>query len=261
MPTATFRLYAELNDFLPGRKKQGEFQEQFSSHETLKHILESLGVPHPEIDLILVNGRSRGFDERIQEGDRVSVYPLFRNLPVGKVSQVRPHPVPEPKFLLDNHLGKLARYLRLLGFDAAYQNHYDDHELARMAAEQERIMLTRDRGLLKRNQVSHGFILRSDDPLEQAVSVVRRYQLLEKLDPFTRCANCNGLLEPVSKGEVLPELEPLTKKYYHRFQRCRGCGQVYWEGTHFRRLNRFVKEIKGRAADPEGRREDFKLEG
>ena len=260
MPTATFRFYAELNDFLPPDKKQKQFQAEFSSHETLKHILEALGVPHPEIDLILVNGRSRSFNGQIERGDRVSVYPLFRELPVGEVSQVRPHPFPEPIFLLDNHLGKLARYLRLLGIDAAYQNHFEDHELARMAADQERILLTRDRGLLKRNQVSHGFILRSDDPLEQAVSVVRRYQLLERLDPFTRCAKCNGLLKPVSKGEVLPELEPLTKKYYHRFQRCRNCGQVYWQGTHFRRLNQFVKEIRHRVSDSEARSEDFKLE-
>ncbi len=243
MSKAYFRFYAELNDFLPHQKRQQTFPVSFSGHETVKHILEAVGVPHTEVDLILINGESVSFDHPVQAGDRVSVYPMFEILDVSALTEVRPEPLREPKFILDNHLGKLAGYLRLLGFDAQYENHYQDPELASISAEDDRILLTRDRGLLKRKQVTHGYCVRADDPKEQIIEVLRKFDIADLVKPYTRCARCNGLLKPVPKQEVIDQLEPLTKKYYDQFMECQNCGQVYWKGSHFQELSEFLSQV------------------
>lgn len=243
MAEAYFRFYAELNDFLPRHKRHKTFPVEFAGHETVKHILEAVGVPHTEVDLILINGESVGFDHAVQPGDRVSVYPMFEILDISKLTEVRPEPLREPKFVLDNHLGKLAGYLRLLGFDTRYENHYEDPELASISSEDDRILLTRDRGLLKRKQVTHGYCVRADDPKEQIIEVLRKFDIADFVKPYTRCARCNGLLKPVPKREVLEQLEPLTKKYYDHFMQCQDCQQVYWKGSHFQELNEFLSQV------------------
>lgn len=243
MPKATFRFYAELNDFLPRDQRYQNFAVSFAGHESVKHILETLGVPHTEVDLILINGESVPFDHHVREGDRVSVYPMFETLDISPVTEVRPEPLREPKFVLDNHLGKLAGYLRLLGFDTRYQNDYQDPELAAISGAEDRILLTRDRGLLKRKEVTHGYCVRADHPEEQIVEVLRRFDIADMAEPYSRCARCNGKLGSVPKKKVLDQLEPLTKKYYHQFMQCERCHQVYWEGSHFQELNDFLRHV------------------
>jgi uncharacterized protein with PIN domain len=240
---ATFRFYAELNDFLPQERQGVDFSVQFAGHETVKHLIESLGVPHTEVDLILINGASVGFGAQVQHGDRVSVYPVFERFEVDTISHVRPEPLEEPRFVLDNHLGKLAGYLRLLGFDSVYRNDFDDRELAEISDQQGRILLTRDRGLLKRSQVTRGYWVRATDPEEQIAEIVRRFDLASLAEPFKRCANCNGLLRPVPKAEVYHRLEPKTKLYYHEFRICQQCGQIYWKGSHFERIESFLQDV------------------
>jgi hypothetical protein len=244
VPRAVFRAYGELNFFLPEEKRGTAFQKLFQAHETVKHILEAIGIPHPEVSLLLINGKSCGFDAPVHDQDRVSVYPPFQVLQVDRFSKVPTIPEGAKKFLLDSHLGKLAKNLRLLGFDTRYQNDYSDPELSELSWRENRILLTRDRGLLKRKQVRWGYLVREDDPWEQTISVVMRYNLAERLQPFTRCARCNGRLEKVDKGAVLDQLEPLTRKYYQDFSRCRACGQVYWKGSHFDRLTGRVNQLK-----------------
>lgn len=243
MPTAYFRVYADLNDFLPDHRKQVAFRESFSAHETIKHILESLGIPHPEISLILINGRGAKFEERPEDRDRISVYPAFRRLITKNDSRIKPRTPDHPIFVLDSHLGKLAGNLRILGFDAKYQNDFADRELASIAVDENRVLLTRDRGLLKRKEIRWGFIPRDDDPWKQTLSVIRRFDLSEKIKPFSRCARCNGILKTVSKREIKDELEPLTRRYYQKFKRCDSCQQVYWKGSHFRDLDSFVQSM------------------
>lgn len=238
-----FRFYGELNDFLPEDRRQVTFDFDFNGHETVKHLLESLGVPHTEVDLILVRGESVDFNHQLQDGDLVSVYPVFESIDISPVARVRPEPLREPKFVLDNHLGKLATYMRMLGLDTLYRNDFDDDELAHISDKRNRILLTRDRDLLKRNQVTHGYWIRDKDPREQVVEVLRRFDLFSYVDPFRRCMRCNGILEPVSKEQVIDQLEPKTKLYFNEFRICQECGQVYWRGSHFKRMEAFIEGV------------------
>ncbi|GAB4573910.1 MAG: Mut7-C RNAse domain-containing protein [Anaerolineae bacterium] len=244
MPTATLRFYADLNDFLPHPYRQSVITHTFDDRVSIKDMIESLGVPHTEVDLLLVNGDSVDFDYIVQDGDRISVYPPFTALDVGGLTQVRPVPPPEPRFVLDVHLGKLGTYLRLLGFDALSPEDHDDANLARISAEQGRILLTRDRGLLKRSRVTYGYCLRSTNSQEQLIEVLRRYNLAEAIRPFTRCPRCNGRLQVVSKAEIAHELEAGTRANYDQFHRCADCGQVYWQGAHFARLRALVQHAR-----------------
>jgi uncharacterized protein with PIN domain len=246
--TASFRFYAELNDFLPTACRQAERELRFHGQPAVKDAIESLGVPHTEVDLILINGAVAGFTDLLHHGDRVSVYPVFESLDIGAIARLRPRPLREPRFILDVHLGRLATFLRLLGFDAEYANSYDDLDLAERSIQDERILLTRDRGLLKRAEITRGYCVRSEDPKSQIREVVARFDLLGCLHPFTRCLVCNGILEDVPKAEVVTSLPTRVSELNERFTRCGGCGRVFWEGTHFERLNRFVEAIVAEAS-------------
>jgi uncharacterized protein with PIN domain len=244
MAEAYFRFYAELNDFLPPERRTGEFVHRFEGRVSVKDMIESLGVPHTEVDLILANGRSVDFTYLVAAGDRISVYPMFESLDISPLLRVRPEPLRHPRFVLDQHLGRLAAYLRLLGFDALYRNDYDDEELARVSHEEGRILLTRDRGLLKRKQVTRGYCVRSTASREQIREVVRRFDLAGSLHPFTRCVHCNGRLHPVAKEDIVDQLLPHTREQYDEFRACEDCGQVYWEGSHHRWLRPFLESLR-----------------
>jgi uncharacterized protein len=242
MGSAWFRFYAELNDFLPPARRQARFAYPFNLSESVKHAVEALGVPHAEVDLILANGQAVDFGYLLQDADEISVYPMFETLDIAPLTRLRPEPLRQPRFVLDAHLGRLAAYLRLLGIDALYRNDYPDPELARISQEETRILLTRDRGLLKRSQVTRGYCLRSDQPRAQLLEVVRRFDLRRNFQPYRRCLRCNGLLEPVEKQAVLELLPERTRQFYEVFFRCQVCGQVYWKGSHYRHMQALVEE-------------------
>jgi uncharacterized protein with PIN domain len=237
------RFYEELNDFLPADRRKRSFTHAFQGSPSVKDVIESLGVPHTEIDIILINGESVDFKAHVRDGDRVSVYPVFESLDVTPLVRLRPKPLRDTCFVLDVHLGKLARNLRLLGFDTLYRNDYTDPQLAAISTKEKRIILTRDRHLLKRSGVTHAHWVRSDDPVEQAREVLRRFDLSGNVQPFTRCLNCNGLLEPVAKEEVLDRLEPLTRRHYDEFFLCRGCDGIFWRGSHADSLDHLITQI------------------
>lgn len=199
-------------------------------------MVEGLGVPHTEVDLILVNGRSVDFEHRLGDGDRVSVYPVFEALDISAVTSVRPQPLRIVRFAADVHLGRLAGYLRLAGFDTLYRNDWDDRDLAETAAKDRRIILTRDRGLLMRAIVTHGHLVRENRPHAQLVEVLERFDLWDSLRPFTRCSVCNGPIENVAKADIIAELPPRTAQHYQEFWRCTGCRRLYWQGAHYRSL-------------------------
>jgi len=237
---ATFRFYAALNDFLPPRQRHIDIPLAFKGRQTVKHLAESLGVPHPEIDLIIVNGRSVDFDYITRDGDRVSVYPVFETIDISNAIHLRQQPLHDLRFILDGHLGRLAAYLRMLGFDTAYRNDIP----ADQSVTEHRILLTRDRGLLKRKAILRGYCLRSSDPLQQLREIVRRFDLVDRLQPFTRCMVCNGLLKDVEKSAILHLLEPRTRQFIHHFKQCDTCGKVYWRGHHTEQMEKIIEEMK-----------------
>lgn len=233
---AEFRFYEELNDFLPAESRKQTVPYSFDGHPGIKDSIEALGVPHSEVDLIVVNGQSVGFDYQLMAGDRVAVYPCFESMDISPITKLRAGPLRRTAFILDVHLGKLARLLRLLGFDSLYRNDYDDPEIVAIAAAEHRIILTRDRGLLFHGKVTHGYFVRSTKPVEQAREIVRRLDLAGGIRPFTRCIACNTEVVAVPKEAVADKLQPLTLKHYDVFSRCSGCGRIYWKGSHYDRL-------------------------
>jgi uncharacterized protein len=238
------RAYAELNDFLPPESRRVTVRRPFRSHQTVKDVLEAMGIPHTEIDLILVNGSPQNFGYRPAVGDRIAAYPMFEALDIGSTARLRPVPLRDPRFVVDVNLGRLARLLRLLGFDVCWSSDADDPTLADISLGEHRILLTRDRGLLKRRAITHGLFVHSQHPEEQTLEVLRRLDLQQRLAPFTRCVRCNGRLAAVSKDEVIDHLEPLTRRYYDEFRRCPDCGRIYWAGSHHARLVSLVERLR-----------------
>lgn len=234
MLTAQFLFHGALNDFLPQRLKATRSACTFAPHQTVKHLVEALGVPHLEVGQVLVNGQPANGSTHLPNGCLVDIYPLEQeSLAQG-----------EARFILDNHLGKLAASLRMLGIDTLYRNDYQDDELAAAAAAEQRILLTRDRRLLMRKLIPRGYCVRQDDPREQIRAVVQRFDLYAHIHPFQRCLRCNHPLQPVPKAQVLERLEPLTKRYFDEFAICPVCDQVYWKGSHYERMKMVIAELQ-----------------
>jgi uncharacterized protein len=241
--SATIRFYEELNDFLQNKKKKQVLDYCFEGNPSVKDVIESFGVPHVEVDLILVNSRSVDFNYQVKANDFISVYPVFEALDITKVTLLRTKPLREPRFILDVHLGKLCRYLRLLGFDTLYRNNYDDPEIIEIAGQQNRIILTRDLGILKVKTFTHGYWLRSDNPRIQLDEVIGRFNLYNLIKPFNRCIKCNGAISAVNKEDILDQLKPLTKQFFNHFYQCNDCGNIFWEGSHFDKMENFVESV------------------
>jgi uncharacterized protein len=256
--TVHLRFYAELGDLLSPERRGTEFAHVCATGSSVKDVIESLGVPHTEVDLLLVNGASAPLTERLEDGDRVSVYPVFEALDIAAATLVRPVPLRHMRFAADVHLGRLAGYLRLGGFDSSYRNDWADKELADVASSEHRVLLTRDRGLLMRAVVTHGYLVRSQAPRAQLREVLERFDLWGSVAPFSRCSLCNGMVAPVAKKEVEGLLRPRTAESFHEFWRCQDCGQVYWRGAHYESLLRLF-DWDGRAGaceTPTGKERD-----
>jgi uncharacterized protein len=232
MSTAYFQFSGRLRDFLPRHQRDQVITVDFQERQSIKHLAESLGVPHPEIGQVQVNSQEETLNTITQDGDQVEVHPIPNGCPI------------EPRFVLDNHLGRLTAYLRMLGFDCLYRNDYDDEELAQTARQEERILLSRDRRLLMRKSVTYGYCLRSLDSLEQLAEIIRRFDLIKRVTPFHRCLRCNHPLESVAKEAVLDRLEPLTKLYFDEFQICPACQQIYWKGSHYEKMRKLVHALR-----------------
>jgi uncharacterized protein with PIN domain len=242
---AELRFYAELNDHLPADFQYKTLRKSFHVPGSVKDMIESFGVPHTEIELIIANGTSVDFSYVVRDGDRIAVYPMFESLDVTPQLRVRPTVLRDPRFILDVHLGRLAAYLRMLGFDALYQNPFEDSELVRISSEQQRILLTRDRGLLKHRTLSHGYWLRETASRRQLAEVIRRFDLARQMRPFTRCMACNGPLREVHTNAVAGRVPPLVLQTRHQFSECPVCNRIYWRGTHHSRMQRWIQQLVG----------------
>lgn len=238
---ATFRFYAQLRDFL--RRESREQAYSFRGRPAVKDAIEAQGVPHPEVALILVNGDAVDFSHQLSGGERVSVYPEFSTLNPEPLKRLRP-PLPDPvRFVLDVNLGKLARWLRLLGFDTLYRNDFDDADVVAIASREDRVVLTRDRRLLHHSDIVHGYWVRAVDPGKQVREVLQHFDLAPHIDPFHRCLKCNGSIAPVAKAAIVQQLLPKTRAHYEDFYQCIECEKVYWRGPHYARLLRDVQWI------------------
>jgi uncharacterized protein with PIN domain len=239
--TASFRFYEELNDFLPPERRRREFATSCARAATTKHMIEALGVPHTEVELIVVNGESVGFAHVLQDGDRVSVYPKFETLDIAPLLRVRRRPLRVSRFIADAHLGGLAHLLRMAGFDTLYRNDYTDREIAQIAVREGRIVLTRDRDLLKQRVITHGCYIHAIKPPQQFSELVKRLDLARSMRPFSRCLRCNVPLHHVAKKKVLEKLPPSVRINQTRFTICAVCRSVFWKGSHWKRMRDLLK--------------------
>jgi hypothetical protein len=243
--TATFRFYEELNDFLPKNRRRRTFVYSCAEDATVKQVIEALGVPHTEIEVILVNGESVGFSHRVEEGDRVSVLPMFESLDVRPILRLRAEPLRESRFVADAHLGRLARYLRMLGFNTLYDSALSDRELVTISCTERRVLLTRDRELLMHRALTHGVFVHGDRPREHLAYVLNRLDLRDSCIPFARCMSCNGQLEPIDRDLVLGRVPLRVTDRHQQFRWCPECGRIYWRGTHWRRMKTMVESTLG----------------
>jgi uncharacterized protein with PIN domain len=241
---AEFRFYEELNDFLPAEQRKTSFRSPFYGRPSIKDTIQAIGVPHTAIDLILVDGQSVDFSHKLRGGERVAVYPVFERLDISPLMRLRPGPLRCTRFILDVHLGKLARYLRMLGFDAAYKREQDNVTIIDLSLQQQRVILTRDLGILKQSRVTHGYWLRHDEPRQQLQEVVLALDLFGQLQPFTRCMDCNGRIQPVDRTLIRERINPNTFQQFREFWQCRDCMKIYWRGSHYEGMLRQVKKLE-----------------
>lgn len=249
--TVSFRFYEELNDFIAAEHRYRDSDVSVAAKANVKHAIESAGVPHTEVELILVNGISVPFTERLRTGDRVSVYPKFESLDIGPLLRLRPQPLRVTRFVADAHLGGLARLLRMAGFDTLYDNHFDDAGIERLASRDGRIVLTRDRDLLKRRSISHGCYVHALKPAAQLVEILARLDLTARLQPLSLCLTCNAPLRSVAKAEVIDTLPPNVREQQQRFSTCTVCQRIFWEGSHWRRMHERLALAVTAAAPPQ----------
>lgn len=243
MVTATFRFYAELNDFLVRERRGREFRCRCARMATTKHMIEALGVPHTEVELVLLNGESVDFETLLRDGDRVAVFPQFEALDITPLVRVRDRALRVTRFVADAHLGGLAHLLRMTGFDTLYDNQLRDEEIEHISGVQGRIVLTRDRELLKRRGITHGCYVHALRSAQQVREVFDRLDLARGARPFTRCLDCNTPLHEIDKSLVAPTLPAMVRERYQRFSTCDTCRRVFWEGSHWRRMRAMVDEL------------------
>jgi uncharacterized protein with PIN domain len=239
----TLRFYEELNDFLPKEKKKKRFTHSFIDRTSVKDLIESLGVPHTEVDLILANGKSVNFNYLINDGDDISVYPVFESLDFSDVQHLRAKPLRKPKFICDVHLGKLARNLRMFGIDVHYKNFLNDEEIVKISLDEKRTILTRDTGLLKRADVTHGYFIRNDEPEKQTAEVISRFSLMKLVKPFTLCLDCGSKLVKINKKDILHLIPENVKQAQNKFFYCVNCKKIFWAGSHINNMTLFIKEM------------------
>ncbi|PLV59475.1 Mut7-C RNAse domain-containing protein [Thermotoga sp. KOL6] len=237
---AYFRFFGRLNDFF----KDEKFVKvhNFTGFQTVKDRIEALGVPHVEVSFITKNGKPVSFYYMVEDGDFFFVYPEFKNINLPEEWLVTPKYKGEPRFILDIHLGKLAKLLRMLGFYAFFGEEKDEI-LCRKAVQENAILLSRDIGLLKRKELVFGYYVRSTDPREQLKEVIERYDLKDWMKPFTRCIECNVEFEEIPKESVKGRVPSKVFELFNEFVRCPNCGRIYWKGTHYEHMTDFLKNV------------------
>lgn len=234
--TAHFRYLHGLEKLLNRKFTSPSVAYQFNGHPSIKDAIEAMGVPHTEVDYIIVNCEPVVFGYKIQHRDIIEVYPPGLSPTVRNIKHLIP-PLTHPRtFVLDVHLGKLARRMRLLGFDTCYANHFDDARIISIGLQENRTILTRDRGLLKHRDIVQGYLVRSNQLESQLHEVLMRYKLKDQINFWSRCMKCNGLIKSVEKATIFQHLEPKTRLFFQEFHQCSSCQKIYWQGSHYDKM-------------------------
>jgi len=241
--TAFFRFYAELNDFIIPSNRQQIIPYHYNFAPSIKDAIEAQGVPHPEVALILIDGRAVTFEQCLNSREQIAVYPHFRQIKSDILNKLRPPRPGKPKFLTDQNLGKLTKKLRLLGLDTVSFSTNQSAKFIALANTEERIILTRSIGLLKNKSVVFGYWIRHEQILAQVQEILNRFPVKSYLKPFGRCSICNGCVFEVEKEKIAMLLPSRTKTYFNDFNRCENCGQIYWKGSHYQRIDTFIKQL------------------
>ncbi len=243
MPKAIFRFYEELNDFLPRHRRKVDFEVMFKGKRSIKDMIEALGIPHTEVDLVLVDGNSVAFNYILQDNDCVSVYPVFESLNITNVTHLRKTPLRRNKFIADINLGDIVKYMRALGFDIYYDALFSSREIIDISKTENRIILTKSRKLLKFKEVSHGIFIRPGTPTEQIRRIIEYLDIKDDIKPFSRCLRCNRSLVVVRKEKILDRIPPMAKEFCDEYVQCQSCDKIYWKGNHFINMEKVLKQI------------------
>ncbi len=244
MKKAYIRFYEELNDFLPLQKRKKRYYIIYKGTPSVKDLIESQGVPHTEVDLILINGKSVRFMYKLKGEEDISVYPVFESFDISGIQKLRPKPLRRPKFVLDVHLGTLSKYMRMLGFDVKYQNNYSDSRIIDLSLKDRRAILTRDLGILKQRRVTRGYWVRNTKPVKQIEEIVERFNLKNEIKEFSRCMECNSILKSIDMEKVVSRIPPKVKAYQKEYYFCKKCDKVYWKGTHYEKMKILIEKLK-----------------
>ncbi len=238
-----FRCYAELNDFLSAKQKYTSFNYRIKTPAVVSEAITSIGIPLSEVDLILVNSTPVERFYRLSSGDYISVYPVFESFDISSLKNIEREPLRKTKFIADAHLGKLTKYLRMLGFDTLYRNDFGDDEIINISLRDKRIILTRDKRLLNSRKVTHGYYIRAIDKHEQLTEVVNKFDLISQFKPFIRCMTCNSILVRKSPDKVKDLIGINIAYSYEEFYYCESCHKVFWKGSHFKRMESQILDI------------------
>lgn len=250
-PPAIIVFHGDLGELLGRGVRDGDGRVPYpvTRRASVKDVIEALGPPHTEVGGIEADGRPVGFGHPLAAGERIDVRPVSAPFDVLRPSPLRPAPLPRIAFLVDANVGRLAGLLRALGFDTAYEPALPDALLAEKAAAEQRILLSRDRLLLRRNAVVYGRLVRAREPDAQLLEILRLFGLKPPFETFSRCLRCNDPLLEVPKSEIMDRLLPLTRRHYFDFRRCPRCGRIYWPGSHHERMHerveRLCRELEG----------------
>lgn len=237
------RCFAELNDYLPNHQRYNTFSLSVSQPCSVQHLVDLINIPSVNIDLVLVNGQSVTLEYVLQENDLVSIYPIFETFDISNITKVRKTPLRSPKFVLDVHLGKLAHLLRMLGFDAAYKNNFTDNMLIDISTKEKRILLSKDKTLINTNTLSHAYLIKNKEPRLQLLEILDKLDLYTLINPFTRCIECNSLLQKVDKKIIFARIPEAVRNWCNEYYICLSCNRIYWKGSHYKHMNSYIEEI------------------
>lgn len=236
--TARFIPLDSLYDFLEVTKDQS-LKIAFELHPSVKDLIESQGIPHTAVFKLEINGKEETLDYNVQDGDKIIAYP-FDSVEIDSVDKIYSQP---SSFIVDQHLGKLAKTLRLLGFDTSFDKSWNDRDIIQRSNKEQRMILTRDIELLKNGSTNYGYWIRSTNPDQQIKELFKRFILADKINPFTRCMKCNGILHKVNLNEVEDRVPPKVKEWHSDFFECSTCKQIYWRGSHYKKLEQMVNKL------------------